>query len=52
LKFQPRIDNGRIYVGTQDGQVVRLDTGDEKLTGWSNWGGNAAHSGTLTAINK
>ena len=45
LRFQPTIENGRIYVGTQDGQVVCLDTGDRKMTGWSTWGGNAAHTG-------
>jgi outer membrane protein assembly factor BamB len=45
LRFQPTIENGRIYVGTQDGQVVCVDTGDRKLTGWSTWGGNAAHTG-------
>jgi outer membrane protein assembly factor BamB len=45
LRFQPTIENGRIYVGTQDGQVVCFDTGDRKLTGWSTWGGNSAHTG-------
>jgi Ca-activated chloride channel homolog len=45
LRFQPTIQDGRIYVGTQDGQVVCIDTGDMKLTGWSTWGGNAAHTG-------
>jgi outer membrane protein assembly factor BamB len=45
LRFQPTIENGRIYVGTQDGQVVCIDTGDRKLTGWSTWGGNVAHTG-------
>jgi Ca-activated chloride channel homolog len=45
LRFQPTIQDGRIYVGTQDGQVVCIDTGDKKLTGWSTWGGNAAHTG-------
>jgi outer membrane protein assembly factor BamB len=45
LRFQPTIENGRIYVGTQDGQVVCIDTGDRTLTGWSTWGGNAAHTG-------
>jgi outer membrane protein assembly factor BamB len=45
LRFQPTIQDGRIYVGTQDGQVVCIDTGDKKLTGWSTWGGNSAHTG-------
>jgi hypothetical protein len=45
LRFQPTIQDGRIYVGTQDGQVVCIDTGDKQLTGWSTWGGNSAHTG-------
>ena len=47
LRLQPTIQNGRIYVGTQDGQVVCIDTGDKKLNSWSTWGGNAAHTGTM-----
>ena len=52
LRFQPTIEDGRIYVGTQDGQVVCIDTGDKKLTGWSTWGGNAAHTGIREAAAK
>ena len=37
--------NGKIYVGTQDGKVVCIDTGDKKYTGWPCWGANAAHTG-------
>jgi outer membrane protein assembly factor BamB len=44
-RFQPIIEGGRIYVGTQDGKVVCIDTGDPKLTGWPCWGANAAHTG-------
>jgi outer membrane protein assembly factor BamB len=47
LRFQPTISDGRIYAGTQDGQVVCIDTGDKKLTGWSTWGGNSAHTGVV-----
>jgi hypothetical protein len=25
--------------------VVCIDSGDKKLTGWSTWGGNSAHTG-------
>jgi outer membrane protein assembly factor BamB len=49
VRFQPVIEGGRIYVGTQDGKVVCLETGDPKFTGWSMWGGNAAHSGVALA---
>ena len=52
LRFQPTIQDGRIYVGTQDGQVVCIDTGDKKLTGWSTWGGNAAHTGIREEANR
>lgn len=45
VRFQPAVEGGRIYVGTQDGKVICIDTGDRKLTGWPCWGGNAAHTG-------
>ncbi len=45
VRFQPAIMDGRIYVGTQDGQLVAIDTKDRTLTGWSGWGGDAAHTG-------
>lgn len=48
VRFQPAIVDGRIYVGTQDGRIVCLDTGDRSLTGWSTWGGNAAHTGVAS----
>jgi outer membrane protein assembly factor BamB len=49
VRFQPVIEGGRIYVGTQDGRVACIETGDAKLTGWSMWGGNAAHRGVALA---
>jgi outer membrane protein assembly factor BamB len=48
-RFQPIIEGGRIYVGTQDGKIVCLDSGDQRLTGWPCWGGNAAHTGLPAA---
>jgi len=45
VRFQPAIENGKIYVSTQDGKVICVDTGDAKFTGWSCWGGNAGHTG-------
>ena len=45
VRFQPAVEGGRIYVGTQTGKVVCIDAGDAKYTGWSCWGGNAAHTG-------
>jgi outer membrane protein assembly factor BamB len=42
---QPVIADGRIFVGTVLGDLVCIKTGNRKLTGWNQWGGNAAHSG-------
>jgi outer membrane protein assembly factor BamB len=49
LRFQPAIEGGRIYVGTEDGKVVCFETGDSKFAGWSTWGGNSAHTGVAMA---
>jgi Ca-activated chloride channel homolog len=45
IRSQPAIDRGRLYVGTDDGQIVCVDTGNAAFTNWSTWGGNAAHTG-------
>ncbi|MBW2277216.1 MAG: PQQ-binding-like beta-propeller repeat protein, partial [Deltaproteobacteria bacterium] len=47
VRSQPAIMNGRLYVGTTDGKLVVIDTGERSLTGWSTWGGDAQHSGTV-----
>ncbi|MFO0823662.1 MAG: PQQ-binding-like beta-propeller repeat protein [Gemmataceae bacterium] len=44
-RFQAAAEGGRIFVGTEDGKLICIDTGDKTLTGWSCWGGNAAHTG-------
>jgi outer membrane protein assembly factor BamB len=48
VRFQPAIEGGKIYVGTQDGKVVCIETGDPKFTGWSCWGANPAHTGFVS----
>jgi outer membrane protein assembly factor BamB len=48
IRSQPAIEGGRIYVGTQNGKVICIDTGDARLTGWSTWGANAAHTNVAT----
>jgi outer membrane protein assembly factor BamB len=48
-RFQAAVEGGRIYVGTQDGKLICIDTADKTLTGWSCWGGNAAHTGIGSA---
>ena len=45
VRYQPAVEDGKIYVGTETGKVVCLDAGDKKFTGWPCWGGNAAHTG-------
>lgn len=44
-RFQAAVEGGRIYVGTQDGKLICIDTGDKTLTGWTCWGGNPQHTG-------
>jgi len=46
-RFSPSIEGGRIYVGTEDGKVVCLDTGERSLTGWPMWGRDPAHTGVV-----
>jgi outer membrane protein assembly factor BamB len=47
IRNQPIVSGGWIYVGTENGQLIGIDTTDAKLTGWSQWGGNAARTGAL-----
>ena len=44
IRSQPAIEGGRIYVGTHDGKVVCINTGDARFTGWPTWGANMAHT--------
>ncbi|MCA8917455.1 MAG: PQQ-binding-like beta-propeller repeat protein [Planctomycetes bacterium] len=43
--FQPAVMDGKIYLSTQDGWLIAIDTGDKALSGWSMWGGGPAHNG-------
>ena len=45
VRAQPSVVDGWIYVGTEDGRLVAIDTGEATLTGWAMWGGNAARTG-------
>ncbi len=47
IRSQPVIHDGWIYVGTTDGWLIAIDTGDTSLTGWSTWGKDAARTGRL-----
>lgn len=45
VRSQPVVANGWIYVGTDDGRLVAIDTKDPTVTGWPTWGGNAQRTG-------
>jgi len=47
IRSQPVVHDGWIYVGTTDGWLVAINTGDRKLTGWPMWGKDAARSGRM-----
>ena len=44
IRYQPVVEDGRIYVSTVSGKVMCIDTGKNQLTGWPTWGANAAHT--------
>jgi outer membrane protein assembly factor BamB len=46
LAFQPMLAEGNIYVGTVNGLLICLKTGDKDADGWYAWGGNAQHNKT------
>jgi outer membrane protein assembly factor BamB len=45
VRSQPVVDGGWIYVGTEDGRLVAIDTKDPAVTGWPTWGANAQRTG-------
>jgi Ca-activated chloride channel family protein len=49
MAFQPALANGNVYAGTTDGMLICLKTGNKDADGWSAWGGNAAHTGDISA---
>ena len=44
IAFQPALAKGNIYVGTTDGSLICLKTGNTDAEGWYSWGGNAQHN--------
>lgn len=45
IRSQPVVADGWIYVGTEDGKLVAINTNDPTITGWPTWGGNAQRTG-------
>ena len=45
VRSQPFAADGRIYVDTEDGKLVAIDTKDPTITGWPTWGSNAQRTG-------
>ena len=45
VRSQPVVADGWIYVGTEDGKLVAINTNDPTITGWPTWGGNAQRTG-------
>lgn len=44
ISSEPVIANGWIYCGTKNGKLVAINTKDKSITGWNQWGMNAAHN--------
>jgi hypothetical protein len=49
VRSQPVIEGGWIYVGTENGRLVGIDTKNPAFTGWATWGGDAARTGVYQA---
>jgi outer membrane protein assembly factor BamB len=45
VRSQPVIAGGWIYIGTEDGKLVAINTNDPAVDGWPTWGGNAQRTG-------
>lgn len=47
IRYQPVLEDGRIYVSTVSGRILCVDSGKKELTGWPTWGANAAHTNKI-----
>jgi outer membrane protein assembly factor BamB len=45
IRFQPAVMGGKVFVGTDYGNIFCVDVKDRSADGWAMWGGNAAHNG-------
>jgi outer membrane protein assembly factor BamB len=48
LRSQPAVMGGWIYLGTEDGRLIAIDTKDRALTGWPTWGGDNGRTAVRT----
>jgi Ca-activated chloride channel homolog len=46
VRYQPVVHDGWIYVTSVSGKLHAINTGDNTITGWNMWGGNAARTNT------
>jgi outer membrane protein assembly factor BamB len=44
IAFRPALAKGTVYVGTSDGRLICLKTGNQDADGWYALGGNAQHN--------
>jgi len=47
IRFQPTVVDGRIFIGTQEGKLITINTNDLSLTGWPMWGKDCQRSGKV-----
>ncbi len=45
IRFQPAVTGGKVFVGTDQGNIFCVDVEDRSADGWAMWGGNASHNG-------
>jgi outer membrane protein assembly factor BamB len=45
IRAQPILEDGWLYVVTENGKLVAVNTGEPTLTGWTTWGADAARTG-------
>lgn len=44
IRFAPSVVNGRIYIGTQNGKLICVETHEPRFTGWPAWGGSSGRN--------
>jgi hypothetical protein len=44
MTFQPALAEGSVHLGTANGLLVCLRTGNDDADGWYCWGGNTQHN--------